>query len=55
MSIDLTRTLHEHNELVGVHDVHLPGSWLLNARRVLIPLVPNRQAKKRLFYICSLI
>jgi hypothetical protein len=31
-----------HHLSVGLRDVHLPGGWHLNARRVPIPLVPRR-------------
>jgi hypothetical protein len=42
MNVDLARALYEQNESVGVRNSHLPGSWLLNVRRVPVPPVPRR-------------
>jgi hypothetical protein len=42
MNVNLARALYEQNRSVSVCDVHLPGGWLLNARRVSVPLVSRR-------------
>jgi hypothetical protein len=34
--------LYDQNASVGLRDVHLPGGWHLNARRVPVPPVPRR-------------
>jgi hypothetical protein len=42
MSMEITQALYKQNASMGMRDVHLPGGWHLNARRVLVPLVPRR-------------
>jgi hypothetical protein len=37
MNAALASLLDEHNRSVGMHGVHLPDGWLLNARRVPVP------------------
>jgi hypothetical protein len=41
MNVEITQALYDQNTSVGLRDVHLPGGWHLNARRVLVPLVPR--------------
>jgi hypothetical protein len=43
MNVDLTMALSEQNQSVGGRDVHLPGGWLVNARRVPVPPVLRRE------------
>jgi hypothetical protein len=42
MSVEIAHALYNQNALVGLRDVHLPGGWHLNARRVPVPPVPHR-------------
>jgi hypothetical protein len=42
MNVEIAQALHEQNASVGLHDVHLPGGWYLNARRMPVPSVPRR-------------
>jgi hypothetical protein len=47
MSVEIAHALYNQNSSVGLHDVHLPGGWHLNAKRVPIPLVPHRGRAQR--------
>jgi hypothetical protein len=47
LNVDLAHALFDQNKSVGIHDVHLPSGWLLNARRVLVPLVPRLGRERR--------
>jgi hypothetical protein len=47
MSVEIVQALYDQNASVGLPHVHLPGSWHLNARRVLVPPVPRRRQERR--------
>ena len=42
MPVDLCTALWKKNKPVPVEDVHLPGGWHLNSKRVPVPPVPPR-------------
>jgi hypothetical protein len=42
MIVAMAQALFDQNHYVGVHDVHLPGGWHLNVKRMSFPLVPRR-------------
>jgi hypothetical protein len=42
LNVDLAQALFDQKKSVGVRDVHLPGGWLLNTRRVSIPPMLRR-------------
>jgi hypothetical protein len=42
MSVEIAQALYDQNASMGLRDVHLPGGWHLNTRRVSVPLVPRR-------------
>jgi hypothetical protein len=39
ITVDITLALYRNNMSVGWGDAHLLGGWLLNKRRLLVPLV----------------
>jgi hypothetical protein len=41
MNVEIAQALYDQNSSVDLRDVHLPGGWHLNARRVLVPSVPR--------------
>jgi hypothetical protein len=43
LNVVMSRVLHRDNMLVGVRNVHLSNGWLLNTRRVSVPLVPRHE------------
>jgi hypothetical protein len=45
--VEIVQALYDQNKSVGLRDVHLPGGWHLNARRVLVPPVPRRGLARR--------
>jgi hypothetical protein len=47
MSVEIAQALYDQNASMGLRDVHLPGGWHLNTRRVSVPLVPRRGWKRR--------
>jgi hypothetical protein len=47
MSVEIAQAMYDQNASVGLRDVHLPGGWHLNARRVLVPPVPRRRQERR--------
>jgi hypothetical protein len=47
MSVEIAQALYDQNSSVGLRDVHLPGGWHLNARRVSVPPVPRRGRARR--------
>jgi hypothetical protein len=46
MSVEIAQALYDQNVSVGLRDVHLPGGFHLNTRRVPVPLVPRRGATR---------
>jgi hypothetical protein len=40
-SLETMQALYDQNESVGLRNVHIPGGWHLNARRVPVPPVPR--------------
>jgi hypothetical protein len=42
MNVEIAQALYDQNVSVGLRDVHLPGGWHLNARRVPVPPMPRR-------------
>jgi hypothetical protein len=47
MSVEIAQALYDQNTSVGLRDVHLPGGWHLNTRRVPVPPVPRRGQERR--------
>jgi hypothetical protein len=47
MSVEIAQALYDQNASVGLHNVHLPGGWHLNARRVSVPPVSCRGLARR--------
>jgi hypothetical protein len=45
--MEIVQALYDQNKSVGLRDVHLPGGWHLNARRVPVPPVPLRRLARR--------
>jgi hypothetical protein len=41
-SVEIVQALYDQNESVGLRNIHIPGGWHLNARRVSVPPVPPR-------------
>jgi hypothetical protein len=42
-SVEIVQALYNQNESVGLRDIHIPGGWHLNARRVSVPPVPRHR------------
>jgi hypothetical protein len=47
MNFEVAQALFDQNQSVGVHNVYLPGGWLLNTRRVPVPPVLCRGRERR--------
>jgi hypothetical protein len=47
MSVEIAQALYDQNAPVGLHGVHLPSGWHLNAMRVPVPPVPRRGWARR--------
>jgi hypothetical protein len=47
MNVEIAQALYDQNMSVGLRDIHLPGGWHLNARRVSVPPVPRRGQARR--------
>jgi hypothetical protein len=48
LNVAMLRVMYHDNASMGVRDVHLPaGGWLLNTRRVSVPLVPRPKREQR--------
>jgi hypothetical protein len=45
--MEIIQALYDQNKSVGLHDVHLPDGWRLNARKVPVPSVPLRGQARR--------
>jgi hypothetical protein len=43
MNVEIVQALYDQNTSVGLCNVHLPGGWHLNARRVPVPPVPRHR------------
>jgi hypothetical protein len=42
-----SQRMYRKNRSVGVRNIHLPSGWLLDTRRVLVPLVSRHGRERR--------
>jgi hypothetical protein len=47
MNVEIVQALYDQNASMGLRDIHLPGSWHLDAKRVPEPLVPRHGQERR--------
>jgi hypothetical protein len=47
MNVEIVQALYDQNASVGLRDIHLPGGWHLNAKRVPVLPVPRRGQERR--------
>jgi hypothetical protein len=45
--VEIVHAVYDQNESVGLHDVHIPDGWHLNARRVPVRPVPRHGRARR--------